>query len=298
MRLSRLLSFVSAAVIAAALVLVEGGCATPGDKSAAPIYLIKVEKGDTLAAIAGKYDTTWQSIAKLNKLDQASRLEIGSILRVRPGPGGLVAGAGASPRLARNLPGKTKAKVYDDAELPNRPASEPQDGGFEEEDLGGHGDAGDEAPKKRAGLLFNNDGAAAGRFQWPVKGEISSRFGMRGRRMHKGLDIRAPYGASIYASAPGRVFFEGRKNGYGRTVVIQHGGKQTLYAHLSAIYVDEGDEVDQATLIGKVGTSGNANGPHLHFEVRTVAGQAVDPLGYLSGERYLSSRSDGKTNVN
>jgi len=122
----------------------------------------------------------------------------------------------------------------------------------------------------------------------PVRfSRISSRFS-RGRyhpvlnriRAHKGVDYAAPTGTPVNATGDGKVIYKGRKGGYGRTVIIRHGGTYTtLYAHLSryARGLRAGQRVRQGQVIGFVGKSGLASGPHLHYEFR-VKGQHRDPL--------------------
>lgn len=115
---------------------------------------------------------------------------------------------------------------------------------------------------------------------------ISSRFGRRHHpilnrmRLHKGVDYAAPRGTPIKAAGDGRVIFRGRKGGYGRTVIIQHGGHySTLYAHMSRYRrgVYAGKRVRQGQIIGYVGHSGRATGSHLHYEFR-VNGRHRNPL--------------------
>ncbi len=114
---------------------------------------------------------------------------------------------------------------------------------------------------------------------WPVSGSVTSGFGWRWGRMHEGIDIGAPYGASVVASASGTVIHAGWMGGYGNLVVIDHGGGlSTAYAHLSSIVAGGG--VGQGQTIGYIGCTGHCFGAHLHFEVR-VNGSPVDPLGYL-----------------
>lgn len=132
------------------------------------------------------------------------------------------------------------------------------------------------------------EGRAPGRLAWPVSGVLTSPFGMRihpvlgGRRMHNGIDIGLPTGSPIYASANGRVILAERRGGYGRMVVLDHGGGlSTLYAHQSSMAVSVGDQVLAGDVIGYIGCSGYCTGPHLHFEVREV-GAPVDPMKYLS----------------
>jgi murein DD-endopeptidase MepM/ murein hydrolase activator NlpD len=114
---------------------------------------------------------------------------------------------------------------------------------------------------------------------WPVSGPVTSGFGWRWGRMHEGIDIGAPYGAGVVASASGTVIHAGWMGGYGNLVVIDHGGGlSTAYAHLSSIVA--GGSVGQGQTVGYIGCTGHCFGAHLHFEVR-VNGSAVDPLGYL-----------------
>ncbi len=115
---------------------------------------------------------------------------------------------------------------------------------------------------------------------------ISSRFGRRHHptlnrmKMHKGVDYAAKRGTPIKAAGDGRIVFRGRKGGYGRVVIIQHGGRySTLYAHMSAFKkgLRVGSRVRQGQIIGYVGSSGRATGPHLHYEFR-VNGVHRNPL--------------------
>lgn len=116
---------------------------------------------------------------------------------------------------------------------------------------------------------------------------LSSDYGTRthpvlGRRMgHKGIDLAAPTGTPIYATADGTVSRAGPYSSYGNYVAIEHGGKiQTRYAHMSRIAVGAGTKVKKGELIGYVGSTGRSTGPHLHYEVR-VDGEAVNPVPYM-----------------
>ncbi len=117
---------------------------------------------------------------------------------------------------------------------------------------------------------------------WPLDAPVGDRFGPRGDRFHAGIDLLASRGTPVHAAAPGRVVFAGyAAGGWGRLVVIVHtNGVRTMYAHLSKVSVRRGQSVMTGGLVGRVGASGDASGPHLHFEVRVRDG-AVDPLTAL-----------------
>jgi murein DD-endopeptidase MepM/ murein hydrolase activator NlpD len=116
------------------------------------------------------------------------------------------------------------------------------------------------------------------RLTWPVQAPLGDAFGPRGTRFHAGLDLTAPAGMAVEAAAPGRVAFaDFAAGGWGNLVIVVHtGGVTTRYAHLADVAVRPGQLVATGTGLGTVGATGNATGPHLHFEVR-VRGAAVDP---------------------
>lgn len=123
--------------------------------------------------------------------------------------------------------------------------------------------------------------------RWPVEGPVISPFGMRLRGLspdlHRGVDISVPTGTPVRTMAPGRVRFAGQMGGYGNVVWVDHGGEVlTVYAHLSEIRVRAGEEVGSGQVIALSGASGNATGPHLHFEVWRW-GREVDPVPLLGG---------------
>jgi murein DD-endopeptidase MepM/ murein hydrolase activator NlpD len=118
---------------------------------------------------------------------------------------------------------------------------------------------------------------------WPLLAPIGDSFGPRGNRFHAGIDLIAPRGTPVQAAAPGRVAFAGfSTGGWGKLVVVVHrDGVRTFYAHLSAIGVRRGQPVNTGQRLGLVGATGDATGPHLHFEVH-VRDAAVDPALALS----------------
>ncbi len=119
------------------------------------------------------------------------------------------------------------------------------------------------------------------RFIWPVHGTISSGFGIRHGKMHEGIDITKDKGRDIRAAASGVVEFSGIKSGYGKTIILNHGGGyKTLYAHNEKNYVRKGMKVKQGVIIAKMGSSGKSIGIHLHFEVR-YRNKPQNPLRFL-----------------
>jgi len=112
----------------------------------------------------------------------------------------------------------------------------------------------------------------------PVVGYVTSRFGVpRGNHMHAGIDIGAPIGSPVRATADGRVQVVGVQHGYGLVVILDHGaGRQSLYAHLHDANVRVGQNVQAGDPIAHVGLTGHTTGPHLHYEERQ-AGQPINP---------------------
>ncbi len=117
---------------------------------------------------------------------------------------------------------------------------------------------------------------------WPTWGRLTSLFGeRRWGHTHKGLDIANAVGTPINTTASGIVIYAGYHGGYGRKVMVFHGfGYTTVYAHLSKINVEVGDEVEQGDVIGTMGNTGRSTGPHLHYEV-LVEGIPKNPQDFL-----------------
>jgi murein DD-endopeptidase MepM/ murein hydrolase activator NlpD len=263
-----------------ASLLLASGCATvnSGVDQRDRIVLVKVKKNDTLNMIAKRHDTTWQSIAVLNREQLTNGLREGQELRVKSGSIylGSVDSVGAGSQA--------------DME---------------------HGDESDDfLPKRKRGLFFSPSSGEPPALMMPAPGRVSSRFGKRGRRLHKGIDIVANVGTPIVASADGEVIFAGRQRGYGSTVVIDHGEFMTLYAHASKIIARTGDVVKQGDFIAKVGKTGNARGAHLHFELRDRDNKPLNPIQYfrvinvaqsdtsLRASEEASDRLNGKSSKN
>ena len=125
---------------------------------------------------------------------------------------------------------------------------------------------------------------------------VASGYGMRidpvyhVRKFHQGMDFTAPTGTEVFATGNAKVDFAGWKQGYGNTVILDHGyGYKTLYAHLYKTLVRKGQKVRRSDIIALVGNTGKSTGPHLHYEVR-LNNKPVDPRNYyfydLSPEEY------------
>lgn len=123
---------------------------------------------------------------------------------------------------------------------------------------------------------------------WPINGRLMGGFGERTDPFsgegayHTGVDISAPSGTPVHATADGRVRFAGFYHGYGRVVMVDHGNNYcTYYAHLSRADVMEGQEIRRGETIGAVGSTGRSTGPHLHYEVR-IGDAPVNPYRFLN----------------
>lgn len=130
---------------------------------------------------------------------------------------------------------------------------------------------------------------------WPVAGKVSSGFGMRrhpqnGRMIfHSGIDLSAPRGVPVHATADGIVSFADWSKGSGKVVVIEHGkGFTTVYAHNSRIDVKAGETVKRGDTIALTGASGNATGPHVHYEV-WKDGRFVNPASFISDKKLKTA---------
>jgi hypothetical protein len=136
-------------------------------------------------------------------------------------------------------------------------------------------------PSTRRLLAFHN------RFHEPVRGFFTSQYGDRvesthhGMKYHNGLDICAPLGSPIKASAAGYVMFAGWRSGYGHTITLLHGdGYTSMYGHCHRILVEKGEYVEQGETIGLVGSTGWSTGPHLHFVI-TRQNRDLNPLLFI-----------------
>jgi murein DD-endopeptidase MepM/ murein hydrolase activator NlpD len=137
-------------------------------------------------------------------------------------------------------------------------------------------DAEDDSPVNRTGDTTIG-------FSWPATGTLTSRFGRRWGRMHKGIDIAGPIGTPINAAADGTVIAAGwSSGGYGNLVEVRHlDGTTTRYGHNSRLSVSVGQTVRQGQQVAEMGSTGHSTGSHLHFEIRPSGGGAVNPIALL-----------------
>ena len=254
-----------------------------------------VEAGETLVGIASMYRVSMMSVWWANDLKSKTDLRVGEVLRIPPVTG-LIIKVAATDTLdalaARYDVNGTDILATNGIDDPNlvvgqvlvipgakgkaipipRPAAKPVARTTTRTSSGGS----TRGPSTYTG----------GKFIWPVVGggNYVSQYFHYG---HYGLDIAADYGSTVRAGGDGTVIFAGWKsNGGGYQVWVAHGsGLYTTYNHMSAVTVGRGQHVDRGQQVGRVGQSGNATGPHLHFEVWRGpvwdGGQRVNPLGYL-----------------
>jgi murein DD-endopeptidase MepM/ murein hydrolase activator NlpD len=129
-------------------------------------------------------------------------------------------------------------------------------------------------------------------FEWPIYGRFSSGYGWRGAGSHEGIDLMAKPGTPVLAAEAGRVIESGWRGGYGRVVVVKHARHySTLYAHNRAVRVSTGAFVEKGDVIAEVGATGNASGPHLHFEIHRER-RPEDPLRYLPALPAVAAPAD------
>jgi murein DD-endopeptidase MepM/ murein hydrolase activator NlpD len=207
--------------------------------------VVTVKASDTLTGLSSRYDVEEQEILEANKLDDPN-LVVGQVLAI---PGAM----GKAIPTPKVEPGRSS----------------------------GGGSSGGVSGSSRGPVTYTG-----GAFRWPVSGGgnyISQYY----RYGHYGLDIAADYGSSVRSAAGGTVIFAGWKgNGGGYQVWIAHGsGIYSTYNHMSAISVGSGQQVAKGQQVGRIGQSGRATGPHLHFEVWRggiwSGGSRVNPLAYL-----------------
>jgi len=205
----------------------------------------RVRAGETLYGIGRRYGVRYMDIARVNRLKNPSRIQVGQRLLI-PNP---------KRRQSRPL-------------RPRRVAPLP-----------GHAAARKSVARRKQSLSRHHAGP---RFAWPVEGgRVTSGFGPRRGVPHDGVDIAAPVGTTVRAAADGEVAYRGNLPGYGNVIILRHaGGYATVYAHNQRNEVTQGMKVRRGRRIATLGRSGRTSGPNLHFEIRKD-NAALDPLARL-----------------
>jgi len=209
-----------------------------------------VRPNDTLYSIGKKFGIDYRLIAKRNRIAYPYRIYVGQRLYIEHRAPTRTDPTGTKIRNASPVNKKTKSP-----------------------------------PKKKTIAASSHKRKASGykgQLRWPIQGTVTSKFGRRGSRMHDGIDIGDKEGTPIHAAASGEVVYsDSRLSGYGKLVIIRHGKNLfTAYGHNQRNLVRKGAKVKAGDVIARVGHTGRATGPHLHFEVRQGS-TPVNPIAYL-----------------
>lgn len=245
----------------------------------------EVENGDTLSSIAQKFGISQDTIKWANGLDSVDSIKPGQKLKILP-----VSGVAHTVKSGDTL--ESVAKKYDTGSqgILDFPFNDiPDDFKLQVGQVlivpDGVPPEAKATPKPRARTFFAQgpqstfQAPGGGNFMWPVNGSLSQYFAW----YHPGIDLANRAAPAIYAADGGTVVVAGWPDnyGYGNRVVLDHGnGYQTLYAHLSNIYVSVGQNISRGQSVGQMGSTGRSTGTHLHFEIR-YKGIALNPLAIL-----------------
>lgn len=255
-----------------ALVPQEGPSGTLADivkPKNSTISTYTVRQGDTLSGIAKLFDVSPSTILWANDLPTGSTLKVGQQLTILP-----VTGVKYTVKKGDTIVSIAKRFGADSVEVATFNAIDDSTLAVGTEIIIPDGEITAPAPKKPAGgapsrgSTAKGSAAQIGYYMAPI-GHYVKTQGIHG---YNGVDLAAPIGTPIYASAAGKVVVAksgGYNGGYGSYVVIQHGnGSQTLYSHMSKVSAYVGEEVDRGQVVGAVGSTGKSTGAHLHFEIR------------------------------
>ncbi len=241
-----------------------------------------VQAGDTMLGIAQRFGLKGTTLLYANDslADQPDLLKIGQVLNILPVDG--VYHTVAKGETVESIATKYKVDADAIALYPGNNLAAPYELAVGQK-LIVPGGVKPYVPRTvttyhATGTATRAGATGTGQLAWPMSGRISQGYW----EGHRAIDISAVRGTSILAADSGTVVAAQYSNvGYGRMVVIDHGnGYQTLYAHMDAFYVEVGQAVTKAQVIGKCGSTGNSTGPHLHFEVRK-GGVQLNPYSFL-----------------
>lgn len=236
---------VAGVLLLAGLLLIGSGCA--GRRPGGPGVIHHVQSGENLYRIGLRYEVPAREIARANGIRDVTTLQVGQRLFI--------------PGVRRRLP----------------PSADPQLVARLAPESSGRAAAG--------GTRRGPSDESSLRFAWPIRGRLSSGYGMRRGRRHEGIDLAAPSGTPIHAAESGRVIHAGRLGSYGKVVIVKHvGAYRTVYAHARKLHVRKGQFVERGQKLAEVGSTGRSSGPHVHFEIRRATSPR-DPLAFLPRSR-------------
>lgn len=250
-----------------------------------PIH--QVQAGETLSEIGVRYGISYREIARLNNIDNPDKIFAGQQLQIPHGgqadddtTAERLATSSLDPQLPRSK--RTHRQAAGQQRLPEqapwrrysgRPRGPQISVSLPKESL--------ERPDLLPPPVYKS------RFIWPAEGRLTSTYGPRKRSFHDGIDIAAPVGTPVLATAAGEVIFSGTLRGYGKVIIVRHSrGYASVYAHNSVNHAKEGQPVRQGQKLAEVGQTGRATGPNLHFEIRRN-NRAQNPLELLPSDRRI-----------
>lgn len=205
----------------------------------------ELARGETLFQLSQRYGVSVEAIQRANRIEDPQRLATGTRIFV----------PGVAP-----LPGDEAPPLADVGPL-----------------VRGCAPAG-EIKQERQEMARREADVA---FEWPVRGKVTTCFAPENGRSHDGIDIAVPEGTPVRAAESGRVVYSASLGAYGNLIVLRHSGPyMSLYAHNERNLAAPGDEVEKGDVIAESGESGNATGPHVHFEIRR-ARKPDNPILYL-----------------
>ncbi len=261
---------------------IGGGVSKSNQKQEPTIITYTVVKGDTLWSISQRYDVKMNSIISANNLKEISRLSIGQKLKIPITNMDIAKAEGYSQDAAAE-------EIIYYVKKGESLWSISREYNVKLEAIIAANSIAD-ASKISTGQQLRIPNVLGTRsnianFIWPVRGRITSPYGVRvlnGRKeFHSGIDIGGPTRTNIVAAESGRVSYAGYMRGFGNVVILSHdGGYSTVYGHNSVNLVKKDQNIKKGSVIAKMGSTGNATGSHLHFEIR-LSGKPVNPLSYL-----------------
>jgi murein DD-endopeptidase MepM/ murein hydrolase activator NlpD len=252
--------------------------------NAAAVYVVKDK--DTVSSVANRFGVSSQTIVSRNRLQPPYSLREGQTLEI---PGARVVASSEPPptqAAAANAPGSVKKDA-----LPPPGASPPATEAAAPPPAPPPARTGPApgTPTPLSPPAKDKEAAVAPapspRFAWPVRGKVVSPYGTSGGQRNDGIDIQAEKGATVQAADGGKVVYAGSEvKNMGNLLLVDHGGGYiTAYGYNEQLLVKKGDTVKKGQAIAKVGTSGSATDPRLHFEVRRQS-KPIDPTTVLPGQ--------------